>query len=289
MSETALRLNADGTTERVHITEVTDRNRYDKYICDGKNPWTGELCKAEMIPVIKGEKPCFRVKFKHICNCPNDESEAAVIKRHLDVTGRSTTIANLLDVFGKSTPAKECSASRTRATKSSGEKTTGEKEEIEDEREHKREARDPRNLKELCALLVKTDLQDPYAGVPVRDTIVDHRDVDEYREGGLSDGQMTVVLCKRTSKDRLNKLFPLRNPRDVVLCDAYAYDDRADPLLFVINGSRPAMQKIFKAPRDHIIAVFSRWHSHPTNPHVYICEPIEIGQFFSANASFFES
>ena len=287
MATEALRILADGTTEKININDIGKEDRDVTYICSGKT--NGKLCGIKMIPVF-GETPYFRSApdCRHICDCPFDESETAVIKRHLDVTGSKTTIETLLSAFSKG----EKQARKKQVSQGTGAKTAekdAEKQEKEESRRIIREARDPRNLKELCALLTKTDLDEPYAGIPVRDSIVDHRTVKAYREHGLSDEQMAVVLCGRISKDRLDKCFPGRAPQAIVLRDAFSFEDKAAPLLFELRTGSAVKQKIFAAPSDHIIAVFAQWHPHPTNPRTYFCDQIQVGQVFAANKDFFDT
>lgn len=288
MAITALRLLPDGTTEKVRIEEIVEANRYDDYICDGQNPRTGQPCRAAVFPVMREGAPYFRVNVRHICGCSNDESEAATIRRHLDVTGRTTTIADLMAACGRA----EREGNERRLSHRDVEPVTGnETDHVDDDDNDRRiirEARNPKNLKEICALLIKSNLNDIYTQVPVGDLIVDHRNVNEYRQNGLRDGQMAVVLCSRIGRKRIDALVPERVNEDVIVGDAYAYEDRATPLLLFIDGSKAAYRKIFDSPKGNIIAIFAKWHSHPDAPNAYVCDHINAGQVFVAARSFFD-
>lgn len=289
MSKTALRVSPDGTKEMVKIEEINQTNRCDHFICGGKNPHTGQLCEVEVTPVLRKDAPHFRGIMPHIPGCPNDESEAATIIQHLDVTGRTTTIDALLTICGRGEHEGNKGEPRHRDTKPvSG----GETEDVEDEvhaRRILRKARNPKNLKELCALLVKSDLNALYANIPIGDIIVDHRNVHEYRQKGLRDGQMAVILCSRIKTKYIDKLVPEdRKYKGVILRDAYSYEDREYPLLLFIDGSNAVKSKIFGAPKGNIIAIFGRWHPiSPDTPNVCVCDHIYDGQVFVATKDFF--
>lgn len=289
MSKTALRVLPDGTKEMVNIEEIDQMNRFDHFICGGENPHTRQICEVEVTPVLRRDAPHFRAIKAHIPGCLNDESEAATIIQHLDITGRTTTIEALLTICGRGEHEGNKGEPRHRDAKPA---SGGETEDVEDEvhaRRILRKARNPRNLKELCALLVKSDLNDLYTNVPIGDIIVDHRNVHEYRQKGLLDGQMAVILCSRIGIKYINKLVPTdRKNKGVILGDAYSYEDREDPLLLFIDGSKAVNSKIFGAPRGNIIAIFGRWHPiSPDTPNVCVCDHIYEGQVFVATKDFF--
>lgn len=290
MADTALRLLPGGQTEKVRIEEITEENRHDNYICDGINA-SGQLCGAAVYPRISGNRPCFCVGVRysrHICGCPNDETEAAQIIRHLDVTGRNTTIEDLMVSFGRVEGEGDRMRRGPRVTGPAARNAEGHAADTVDDRRIEHEARNPRNVREFTALLIRSNLSDTYAGTSIGKLIVDHRNVDVYRQDGLYDGQTAVVLCKRLGPKYLDKLVPGRLHGDVIVGDAYAYEDQEPPLKLVIDGSAEANNKIFHAPKRNIIAIFAKWHQHPTYPNTYTCEHIHAGQVFAAPSNFFE-
>jgi len=290
MAKEALRVLLDGTTENVSGTAINEGNKKDKYICCGRHRSTNQLCGAHMIAYKRGEDDYyFRVApdDHHMIDCPCDESEAAIIIKHMDVTGSNTSPEELYSDFDQERQEGRKERNERKVYGKSREGGDKEKEETDTDRPIKRAAKKPSNLKEFCAVLAKSNLDDTYSGIPIMELIVDHRNISTYRKEGFRDGQVAVVLCAKIGMDRINKVLPDREPNTVVLGDAYSYVDRAEQLLFVINGSYRAKQKIFGAKKQDIIAIFGRWYQ--VSPNVYACDPIKEGHVFVTRSSFFES
>lgn len=292
MAKTAFWVINNKTLQRVDIDSITDSTRHNRFICDGKCEGSGELCGAPVSAVIRGPRHCFRISpgFRHKKDCPNDESETAVIRRHLDVTGNTTSVEELLSAFASRETHRGGGVGMARGGERGidPERHDGE-EDMADDRAIVREARNPRTLRELCALLSRCEPDDTYAGIRVADILIDHRSIENVRANGMKEGQIAVVLCRKVGAELREKLAPEVSGEAVVLVDAYAYPHKAKPTAFIIPCSLEARNKIIKEnSKKNIIAIMGKWYQDPLNEGAYVCNRIEAGQVFRCDEGFFE-
>ncbi|WP_458407293.1 hypothetical protein [Anaerotignum sp.] len=286
MAEKAFHVLKDGSIVEVLIGNVTDEIKHDIFLCSGCEG----ACKAEVIPVREGPRPCFRIKRgqHHKSGCQNDESLAAQIRRVLDHTGHTTSIEELYELFDR--PQVEVvKKEKRKGTKENKVNDQDDEEEFDDIRAIQRELKNPKNLRELCALFSKSSLDDIYAGMKIGDIFLDHRNIADIRKKGIPEGQLAIVLCAKISVERIKKLVPEVPDQAIVLGDAYSYADKEKQLLCIIPCTANAKRIIFNSDsKKKIIAVFGRWHQDPFNKSVYTCEPIKEGRVFCAEESFYE-
>lgn len=286
MAEKAFRVLKDGSTVEIEIGNVTDEIKHDMFLCNGCEG----TCKAEVIPVRGGPRPCFRIKRgqHHKRGCKNDESLAAQIRRALDHTGNKTSMEELYELFNR--PQVEAAKKEKRkGPKENKVNDQDEDKEFDDIKTIRRELRNPKNLRELCALFSKSNLDDRYAGRNIGDIFIDHRNIADIRKNGIPEGQLAIVLCAKISVERIKKLIPEVPKHAIVLGDAYSYVDKDKQLIFIIPCTANAKRIIFNPDsKKNIIAVFGRWHQDPFNKNVYTCEFIKEGKVFCAEESFYE-
>jgi len=265
-----------------------------------------ETCGVKVEPFQTTNAIFFRAKRgqKHKLGCECDDTDAGKIVYNLDHVGRDITPEDLFEKFSKSKPEEENESKKTnKGTKIICINYSDDDKDFEDERAIKRETRDPRNLRELCALLSKKEPDDMYAGICVGDMFVDHRNIAEIRRNGIPEGKPVVILLSQISRKKIDSLKMTVPEQAIVLGDAYAYADNDKQLICIVQGSLAARRKIFgiddkkKKESDKrntakkvkkIIAIYGIWTKDPSNEGVFICEPINVGQVFCAEEKFYE-
>lgn len=290
MAEKAFHVLKDRSEEEIEISMVTDEIVYDQFLCSGCNG----TCRAEVYPVRNGLKPHFHTRKNqhHQPNCSNDHSIAALIARSLDRTGSTTSIEELFDLFSREESETESNEHKSGERKERRERGNNAKngEEIDDDRPILHEARNPRNLKEVCALFSKSFPDDIYAGLRIGDIFIDHRNIADIRKEGVPGEKPVILLLSKISNPRREALN-LKVPDDaIVLGDAYSYVDRDQQLFCVVRyKSKKIRSKILASKPGTIIAVFAKWKKNSSDKEgVYICDPIAKGQFFCAEEEFYE-
>jgi len=290
MTETAIHVLEDGSEEETKIEDVTDAMAHDTYLCNG----CGGTCRVEMYAVSNGKEPHFHTKRNqhHAFGCDNDHSIAAQIVRSLDHTGSTTSMEELLDKFIRAHLEDE-DEEHGKGDKGKKGKGDGKPKGAGDDGEDKtilREPRNPRNIRELCALFSKKYLDDTYAGLRIGDIFFDHRNIASARKEGLPDDKLVIVLLAKISNKRREDL-KLNVPEGaIVLGDAYSYVDKEKQLFFIIPCASASVRKsILSARSSSIISVFCKWRKFSADKeNVYICDPINEGQFFCAEENFYE-
>jgi len=287
MTETAIHVLESGLEEEVKIENVTDKIVHDTFLCNG----CGGTCRAEMYPVRNGKEPHFHTKRyqHHKPGCLNDHSIAAKVVCNLDRTGNTTSMDELFEKFTRVRPETENNEHGDREDRQSGKREEGDKE-GDDERPIIREPREPRNLRELCALFSKSYLDDIYAGMHIGDIFFDHRNIASARKDGLPDDRLIIVLLSKISNKRRESL-KLEVPEGaIVLGDAYSYVDRSKQLFFIIPCASASIRKrILSTRTSSITSVLCKWRKFSSDKeNVYICDPINEGQFFCAEENFYE-
>lgn len=302
MTKTAIHVLEDGSEEEIKIEDVTDAMAHDTYLCNG----CGGTCRVEMYAVRNGKEPHFHTKRNqhHASGCDNDHSIAAQIVRNLDHTGKDITAEDLFEKISK-TKSEEGGSGKKRGTGPKDDDVDGfdSDEDFDDDRPINRKSRNPANLKEVCALLSRKDIDDTYAGVLVRDMFVDHRNIREIRKDGLPEEKPVIILLGQISLKRINSLGLIVPDYAIVLGDAYSYADRDEQLICIIKCTMAARKKIFgikdkkkeeTKKKDNtkkekkIIAIYGKWKKDPLNPGAYICEKIDVNQVFLAEEKFYE-
>jgi len=290
MTETAIHVLEDGSEEETKIEDVTDAMAHDTYLCNG----CGGTCRVEMYAVRNGKEPHFHTKRNqhHASGCDNDHSIAAQIVRSLDHTGSTTSMEELLDKFIRAHLEDE-DEEHGKGDKGKKGKGDGKPKGAGDDGEDKtilREPRNPRNIRELCALFSKKYLDDTYAGLRIGDIFFDHRNIASARKEGLPDDKLVIVLLAKISNKRREDL-KLNVPEGaIVLGDAYSYVDKDKQLFFIIPCASGHVRKsILSTKSSSIISVFCKWRKFSADKeNVYICDPINEGQFFCAEENFYE-
>lgn len=287
MTETAIHVLKDGSEEEIKIEKVTDEIAHDTYLCNG----CGGNCRVKMYPVRNGREPHFHTKRNqhHKLGCLNDHSIAAQIVHNLDRTGRTTSMEDLFDRFSRVRTEAENDEQGRRMVRERGNNERDDQE-VDDDRPILREPRDPRSLRELCALFTKSDLDCIYAGLRIGDNYIDRRNIGEVRSNGIPEGKLAIVLLAKISKARIDS-FGLEVPVGaIVLGDAYYYEDRAKQLICIVPcASERVREGILRSTTGSIIAVFTRWRKYSSDKDgIYICDPINEGQFFCAEENFYE-
>ena len=263
-------------------------------------------CGAKVEPFQTEHGIFFRIQHdqKHKYGCECDESDAAKIVRNLDHVGRTITPVDLFEKFSRPKPEEESEGkNRGKGTSKGPDEKPDIDKDSEDDMPIRRESRDPRNLKEVCALLSKKESDDIYAGVRVGDMFIGHRNIAEIRRNGIPEGRPIIILLRPVSRKRLDFLN-LKVPDDaIVLGDAYSYVDCEEQLTCIIPGTLAARKKILgindkkkeergegntAKKKKKIIAIFGIWTKDPLNEGVYICEPINVGQVFSVEENFYD-
>lgn len=290
MTEKAIHVLKDGSEEEIKIEEVTDKIVHDTFLCNG----CGGTCRVKMYPVRNGKEPHFHTKRNqhHEPGCSNDHSIAAQIVRSLDHTGSATSMEELFDKFTKVKRDDENDEHGKREKKEKGERGSKAKG-VDGGDENKiilREPRDPRNIRELCALFSKKYLDDTYAGLRIGDIFFDHRNIVSARKDGLPDDRLVIVLLAKISNKRIEELKIEVPEGAIVLGDAYSYVDKDKQLFFIIPcASTSIRRKILSTSPNNIISIISKWRkvSHDKET-VYTCDPIAEGQVFCAAENFYE-
>lgn len=263
-------------------------------------------CGAQVEPFQTEHGIFFRIQHnqKHKYGCECDDTDAAKIVRNLDHVGRDVSPEDLFQKFSR--PKHEEGSEgkeRSKGTSKGADEKPDIDKDFEDDMLIRRESRDPRNLKELCALLSKKDPEDTYAGVRVSDMFIGHRNIAEIRRNGIPEGRPIIILLRPVSRNRLDSLNLKVPDQAIVLGDAYSYVDHDEQLICIIQGTWAARKKIFgindkkkeerkegntTKKRKKIIAIFGIWTKDPSNEGVYICEPINDGQVFSVEENFYD-
>lgn len=265
-----------------------------------------ETCGVKVEPFQTTNAIFFRAKRgqKHKLGCECDDTDAGKIIYNLDHVGRDITPEDLFEKFSKSKPEEENESKKmNKGTKIICINYSDEDKDFEDDRAIKRETRDPRNLRELCALLSKKEPDDMYAGICVGDMFIDHRNIAEIRRSGISEGKPIIMLLSQISLKRIDSLGLKVPNQAIVLGDAYSYEDHDEQLICIIPCTMAARKKIFgisDKKKDEgkkkvytkggkkVIAIYGKWRKDTSNEGAYICDVIDIGQVFCSDKKFYE-
>lgn len=274
MADKAYLVTDDGQRIEVNAADCTEADKRKRYICCGEP--RGVLCGARMSLVMHqnggNNEFAARGHSRHRPFCRYDESSKFGKIKYTDPTGANTTIDGLYAIFNRAGHDATGGGGRKSGAGPDGGKVP----EIELEEEIRQIMRvpgRPKNFEHLVLLLLSLHEDDTYANVRVGDLFLDHRSIREHRRNGIPDGQTAIAICKRTKQGAEYKV----GNNSFVLVDGFYFEQDAgdEKLFFVVETDRRGRDIFLHADQEQKIAIFARWHRHPTAENVYISsEPV---------------
>ena len=201
MADRGFEVLEDGRMIEVEAKDLSEDDKGKSFLCCD-NP-RGVPCLAKLTLVVRaGGKKFFAARGQpgHKPFCQFNKSTEYRRLAHIDPTGAGDKPDTILDRFNhenfKTHGVRHTSGDRTKEKNDPGEDYE------EENRIIQRVPGRPNSLKELVLMLLSLSEEDYYAGVRVRDFLLDHRSIRGFRKNGLDEGQVAIAICAKTTQGR---------------------------------------------------------------------------------------
>jgi hypothetical protein len=195
---------------------------------------------------------------KHAKFCPYDEHGPNNIS-HIDPEGEPNVAEKLLWSLTETEPRREPPIRK----KAAGEIPGGESESDDDDEEIRKiklTERQVRTLGELYRKLASLPIDSCYGGVEVNKLLIDKRNECEYREKGLEDEQICIVICGKANISALPSYIQMNEERIVIGLSSDFENNSKKKIFFVLEVDEKPRRKILGALKDgKKVAIFAQW------------------------------
>jgi hypothetical protein len=270
MSKKAYLVQRDGSKKLVNAGDFKS-NYGNEFRCCGKDSNNNEcLCHVRLIKGIK-EESYFKVidSDKHIPFCNNCEEGKGKIIAHLS---RTTNLDLNTMLVNFNTPRGNDNVIIDPGELNPGGENIDGGDNIDDiDLNIHNTRKDPRNVRELYAILLTLNVDNTYAGQLVGDFCYNSRNLEQINEHGIALNRPVVTVARHTMYKDSPDLSALVK-QGFTVAKFYCNGDLENPIYFAFHASTDAKNYIYKKAKGKSYAIFAIWVQSPQNPNIYICE-----------------
>lgn len=259
MALEAWRILADGNREHVVAANLEEEDRNYEFRCMGAPG--GNPCGARLKLVLPNEaEHYFRVAkdSRHANLCPFDETKPWHICSHLDLESEDE---NLVENLLKTLTEPEVKRVQYKSKEEDNvEPEMSETDVGKGKSGLKLKERPPHGAYELYCIFAYLGSGATYAKHQVDKLLIDHMNVEYYRENGLDNEQTAIVVGDKLNPNNLPQCIQ-RNKNTFVIKDCFNFEDKArQTLYFKFEVDEKAKKLILTAFRSgKRIGVFAKW------------------------------